>query len=124
MPRNKILVVDDAKMFQDIYKNKLVSEGFRVKIASNGTEAMKILSEEEQDLILLDLYMPVMDGFKLLQFVKSDPKFSSTAVVVFTSSGQSEEIEKARTLGADDYLIKSITKPNEVVKKVKEVLAG
>jgi two-component system chemotaxis sensor kinase CheA len=119
---NKILVVDDAKMLQNIYKSKLMSEGFLVKIASNGTEAIKILLEEAFDLILLDLTMPIMDGFKVLQAVKENPKLSSTLVIVFSSRGQPEEIEKAVNLGADGYLIKSTTTPNEVVKKVREVL--
>lgn len=124
MTQNKILVVDDTKMFQNIYKTKLMSEGFTVKLAGNGTEAIKILSEEAFDLVLLDLTMPLMDGFKVLQAVKENPKLSSIHVVVFSSRGQPEEIEKAVNLGADGYLIKSTTTPNEVVKKVRELLGG
>jgi CheY-like chemotaxis protein len=121
---NKILFVDDAKMFQDIYKAKLISEGYSVRTANNGVEALKCLSEEKPDLILLDLVMPVMDGFKVLHALKSDPKLSSIPVIVFSSRGQPEEIEKAVSLGATGYLIKATTTPKEVVKKVKEVLGG
>ncbi|MDP3296308.1 MAG: response regulator [Thermodesulfovibrionia bacterium] len=123
MPKqNKILFVDDTKMFQSIYKSKLMSEGYEVKTADNGLEAIKSLSEEKPDLILLDLNMPVMDGFKVLQAVKANPIFSSIPVIIFSSRGQAEEIEKAVNLGADGYLVKTTTTPNEVVKKVKEVL--
>ena len=122
MPLNKILVVDDEKMFQDIYKSKLLSEGFLVRTAGNGTEAIKILLEETLDLVLLDLNMPIMDGFKVLQAIKSNPKLSSICVIVFSSRGQPEEIEKAVNLGANGYLIKATTTPKEVVKKVKETL--
>ncbi len=122
MPQNKILVVDDEKMFQDIYRSKLTSEGFLVKTAGNGTEAIRILSEETLDLVLLDLNMPVMDGFKVLAAIKSNPKLSSICVIVFSSRGQPEEIEKAVSLGANGFLIKATTPPNEVVKKVKEIL--
>lgn len=122
MPKNKVLVVDDEKMFQDIYKIKLLSEGFQVKSASNGAEAIKLLMEEPPDIVLLDLNMPVMDGFKVLQTVKADAKLSPIHVIVLSSRGNPEEIEKALNLGADGYLIKSTTKPNEVIKKVKEVL--
>lgn len=122
MPLNKILVVDDEKMFQDIYKSKLLSEGFLVRTAGNGTEAIKILLEETLDLVLLDLNMPIMDGFKVLQAIKSNSKLSSICVIVFSSRGQPEEIEKAVSLGANGYLIKATTTPNEVVKKVKETL--
>lgn len=120
--RNQILVVDDAKMFQDIYKVKLMPEGFKVVTASNGKEALTLLSGGTIDLVLLDLNMPVMDGFKVLQAVKSDPKLSSVFVIVLSSRGQPEEVEKAIALGADGYLVKSTAKPNEVVRKVKEML--
>ncbi len=120
MPKNKILVVDDEKMFQDIYKVKLLSEGFQVKRASNGAEAIKLLMEEPPDIVLLDLSMPVMDGFKVLQMIKADAKLSSIHVIVLSSRENPDDIEKALNLGADGYLIKSKTKPNEVVKKLKE----
>ncbi len=122
--RNSILVVDDEKMFQDIYKTKLIPEGFKVVTASNGKEAILILSGGEIDLILLDLNMPVMDGFKVLQAVKTDSKLSSIHVIVLSSRGQPEEVEKALNLGADGYLVKSTAKPKEVVEKVKEILSG
>lgn len=122
MPQNKILIVDDEKMFQNIYKSKLLSEGYQVKTAGNGTEAIKILSEETLDLVLLDLNMPVMDGFKVLAAIKLMPKLSSICVIVLSSRGQPEEIEKAVSLGANGYLVKATTTPNEVVKKVKETL--
>ena len=124
MTKNKILVVDDTKMYQTIYKTKLMSEGFEVKVAGNGAEAIKILLEEAFDLVLLDLTMPLMDGFKVLQAIKENPKLSSIIVIVFSSRGQPQEIEKAVNLGANGYLVKSTTPPNEVVKKVKELLGG
>ncbi len=122
MPLNKILVVDDEKMFQDIYKSKLLSEGFLVRTAGNGTEAIRILTDERFDLVLLDLNMPVMDGFKVLAAIKSMPKLAQLHVIVFSSRGQPEEIEKAVSLGANGYLTKATTTPKEVVKKVKEAL--
>ncbi len=124
MAQKKILVVDDAKLFQDIYKNKLMTEGFLVKTAGNGLEAIELSKKDRPDLILLDLNMPVMDGFKVLQAVKTDPALSSAHIIVLSSRGQPEEIEKAISLGADGYLVKATAKPNEVVQKVKETLRG
>ncbi len=118
----KILVVDDAKIFQDIYKNLLIPEGYSVKVASNGMEALKMIKEDRPDLVLLDLNMPVMDGFKVLQAVKSDPETSSVKVVVLTSRGIPDEIEKAHNLGADSYLVKATAKPKEVIQKIKDML--
>ncbi len=124
MTQNKILVVDDEKLFQSIYKSKLLSEGYQVKTAGDGTEAIKILLEETFDLILLDLNMPVMDGFKVLSAIKSMPKLAQLRVIVFSSRGQPEEIEKAVNLGANGYLVKATTTPNEVVEKVRETLGS
>ncbi|MBI4698461.1 MAG: response regulator [Nitrospirae bacterium] len=118
----KILFVDDTKMFQSIYKNKLLAEGFQVKTADNGIEAIKCLSEETPDLILLDLNMPVMDGFKVLSSVKTNPALSSIPIIVFSARGEYDQVDKALNLGADDFLVKTTTTPNEVVKKVKKIL--
>ena len=97
--RNKILLVEDSKVIQQMYRNKLLLEEFTVVTADNGMEAIKSLSQEKPDLILLDLMMPVMDGYKVLQVVKTDPKLSGIPVLVFSAKGQPEEIERALNLG-------------------------
>lgn len=119
----QILVVDDTKIIRDIYEAKLLSEGFKVVTASNGQEALLFLPKGTIDLVLLDLNMPLMDGYKVLAAVKSDPKLSSIPVIVLSSRGHVEETKKAMGLGADGYLVKSLAKPNDVVQKVKEMLA-
>jgi CheY-like chemotaxis protein len=118
----KILFVDDTKMFQDIYRAKLIAEGYLVKTADNGVEALKCLSQDSFDLIFLDLIMPVMDGYKVLSAIKADLKLASIPVIVFSSRGQPDEVEKAVSLGASSYLVKATTTPKEVVKRVKSVL--
>lgn len=122
MAQKKILIVDDAKIFQDIYKNLLMPEGYIVKVASNGMEALKLVVSEKPDLILLDLNMPVMDGFKVLEAVKSNPELSSIHIIVLSSRGVPAEIEKAVNLGADSYLVKATAKPKEVIAKIKSIL--
>jgi DNA-binding response OmpR family regulator len=123
MAKNKILLIDDTKMVQQIYKSKLMLDGFQVITADNGMEGIKLLSEDPPDLILLDLNMPVLDGYKVLQVVKTNPKLSSIPVIIFSAKGQPEEIEKALNLGADGYLVKATTKPQDVVAKVKKLLS-
>jgi|Deesub1362A_J573_1020465.scaffolds.fasta_scaffold17614_2 CheY-like chemotaxis protein len=122
MAQKKILLVDDAKIFQDIYKNLLMPEGYIVKVAGNGMEALKLAISEKPDLILLDLNMPVMDGFKVLEAVKSNPELSSIHIIVLSSRGVPAEIEKAVNLGADSYLVKATAKPKEVIAKIKSIL--
>jgi len=121
--RNTILLVEDSKVVQQMYRNKLTFEQFNVLTADNGMEAVKVLSKEKPDIILLDLMMPIMDGFKVLQVVKTDPRLSNIPVLVFSAKGQSEEVEKALNLGAAGYIVKATTKPNEVVEQIRKVLS-
>jgi DNA-binding response OmpR family regulator len=121
--RHKVLLVEDAKAIQQIYRHKLTLEQFHVLTADNGMEAIKLLSQEKPDIVLLDLMMPIMDGYKVLQVIKTDPKLSDIPVLVFSAKGQQEEVEKALGLGAADYIVKSTTKPNEVVEKIRSVLS-
>lgn len=121
--RYKILLVEDSKVVQQMYRNKLTLEQFNVTTADNGMDAIKILSQEKPDIILLDLMMPIMDGFKVLQIIKSDPKLKNIPVLVFSAKGQPEEVEKALNLGAEGYIIKATTKPNEVIEKIRGILS-
>lgn len=121
--RQKILLVEDSKSLQQIYKTKLTFEEFHVITADNGMEAIKILSHEKPDLILLDLMMPLMDGYKVLQVVKTESKLAHIPVLVFSAKGQPDEVEKALNLGAAGYVVKATTKPNEVVEKIRKILS-
>jgi two-component system phosphate regulon response regulator PhoB/two-component system alkaline phosphatase synthesis response regulator PhoP len=120
--RNKVLLVEDSKAVQQMYRNKLSLEQFQVMTADNGMEAIKLLSKEKPDIILLDLMMPIMDGYKVLQVIKTDAKLAKIPVLVFSAKGQPEEVEKSLNLGASGYIVKATTKPNEVVEKIKTVL--
>ncbi len=121
--RQKILLVEDSKSLQQIYKSKLTFEQFHVLTADNGLEAIKILSQEKPDFILLDLMMPLMDGYKVLQVVKTDHVLAHIPVLVFSAKGQPDEVEKALNLGAAGYIVKATTKPNEVVERIKKILS-
>lgn len=120
--RNKILLVEDSKAIQQMYRNKLTFEQYQVLTADNGMEAIKLLSQEKPDIILLDLMMPIMDGYKVLQVIKTDSRLARIPVLVFSAKGQPEEVEKALNLGALGYIVKATTKPNEVIDKIKSVL--
>lgn len=119
----QVLLVEDSKAIQQMYRNKLIMEQFAVVTADNGMEAIKALSLSRPDIILLDLMMPIMDGYKVLQVVKTDQKFREIPVLVFSAKGQPDEVEKALSLGAAGYIVKSVTKPNEVVEKIRAALS-
>lgn len=120
--KEKVLIVDDTEFYQKAYQNKLLSAGYLVRVANNGVEALKALTIEKPDLILLDLMMPIMDGFKVLQAVRANPDLQSVPVIVFSAKGASDEISKAFEAGANDFLVKATTTPNKVIEKIKETL--
>jgi len=119
----QVLLVEDSKAIQQMYCNTLMMEQFAVVTADSGMEAIKALSLSKPDIILLDLMMPIIDGYKVLQVVKTDQKLKDIPVLVFSAKGQSDEIEKALSLGAAGYIVKSVTKPDEVVEKIRAALS-
>lgn len=120
--KKKVLLVDDTPFYINAYRTKLMGEGYLVKTAQNGVEALKQAKTETPDIILLDLMMPIMDGFKVLQTLKGDPGLKDVPIIVFSAKGNSDEIAKAIEGGASDFLVKATTTPNKVVEKIKQVL--
>lgn len=119
-----ILLVDDNKQSRGIFARRLEGSGYSVIEAENGVECLKRLNEVVPNLIILDLMMPVMDGFKVLQMVKTNAKTKDIPVLVLSGRGQPEEVQKALKLGACDFLIKMRTNPNILLEKVKSTLAN
>lgn len=117
-----ILFVDDSRLVQEIYRQKLMQERFRVLVAGGGLEALRILSKETPDLILLDLLMPDVDGYRILEVVKREQRLKGVPVLVFTGKSQNGELQKALDLGAHGYIVKSTTPPNEVLQQIRQTL--
>ncbi|MBI3605460.1 MAG: response regulator [Nitrospirae bacterium] len=120
----KILLVEDSDFVQRTFLTVLSTGGFQVTVAKDGSEGLASIARDKPDLILLDLMMPVLDGFKVLSFLKSDPKTADIPVIVLSAKGNTDEIQKAIAMGAKDFLIKSMTPPKKVLEKVKEMLAS
>ncbi|MGD0883366.1 MAG: response regulator [Thermodesulfovibrionales bacterium] len=119
----KILLVDDSTQSRSIYKNKLNLEGFSVVEASNGVEALKCLREMKPDIVILDLWMEGIDGFKILQLMSMNPELKRIPVIVLSARVIPADIEKVISLGAKDFLPKMTTSPVKLAQKVKEVLS-
>ena len=115
-----VLIVEDEKPLARALELKVEHCGFTAKSVFNGKEAMDLLSKEKFDLILLDLIMPVMDGFEVLQKMKEQNL--KIPVIVLTNLGQTEDAKKAKELGAVDYFIKSNTAIADVIKHIDTVL--
>jgi len=119
----KILIVEDDKFLRELIAKKLIKEGFDVEEAIDGEEGLRKAREVLPDLILLDLILPGIDGFEVLKTLKDDPKLSLIPVVILSNLGQRDEVEKGLSLGAVDFLIKAHFTPEEIVEKIKLVLA-
>ena len=121
--KKSILLVEDDEVLLEMYSLKLTSEGYDVWTALNGKEGLAVLEKQGSPaLILLDVMMPVMDGFAMLERVKAEQKWKSIPVVLLSNLGQKEDIEQGKRLGAVDYLVKAKLIPAQVVEKVKEIL--
>jgi DNA-binding response OmpR family regulator len=116
-----ILLVEDDFFVRDIYQKKLHEFGFEVVSAENGLEGMKHLKKQIPDLILLDIFMPYMDGREMLREIRGSAEWKNIPVVLLTNFSASEGVRDGFELGADEYLIKSHFTPSEVLQKIKKV---
>jgi CheY-like chemotaxis protein len=100
-----------------MYATKLELQDYQVTTAGDGKQALKLIKKDKPDLILLDLNLPVMDGFQVLEELKKDPTTKGIPVLVLTNYGQKEHIDKCLALGAVDYLIKAHFVPSWIRSK-------
>lgn len=124
MAQKTILIAEDDDTLRGILVDKLQQSGYIVTPAENGEVALDILRSTPPDLLLLDIIMPKKNGMEVLEAMHADPKLSQIPVIVVSNSGQPVEIERARALGARDFLIKAVFDPHEVLQKVNETLGG
>lgn len=121
--RPRIIFIEDDKMLVRAYKEKLTMEGFEVDCATDGLEAIFKFGSNDYDLILLDLLLPKVNGLDVLKQLRTSGwPAAQKPVIVFSNLGNSSEIEKARTLGANDYFVKANISPNQLVEKIRENL--
>jgi CheY-like chemotaxis protein len=118
----KILLVEDEEIMVDLLQRKLSREGYEVFVARDGEEGLKKMREMDPkpDLVLLDIIMPKMGGFEVMEEMKKDESLKNIPVIVISNSGQPVELDRAKKLGAKDWLIKTEFDPNEVLEKVKK----
>ena len=104
--RPDILLVDDTPEHIETAVTVLRESNFRVRIATKGSTAFKLIEQHQPDLILLDVYMPEMDGFEICRIIKAESEFSSIPIIFLTASNDAESIKKGFELGAQDYVVK------------------
>lgn len=124
MKDKKILLVEDDTSISRVYERKLKLEGAEVLVAFNGKEGLDKLKENKVDLILVDLMMPVLNGYNMLVEVRKNPQTKDIPVIVITNftSGHEKYSKKIKELNIDDYIVKSDISIKDFVQKITAVL--
>lgn len=117
----KVLVVEDSKNIITVVKMALEASGCEVRVAEDGLAAMEEVFSFEPDIILLDLLVPKLDGFMILESLKKEEKTRAIPVVVISAKASEEDIKRAKELGAKEYLVKPFT-PKELTGAVARIL--
>ena len=113
-----ILIIEDDKFLRELVIQKLIKEGYETSEAVDGEEVLEAMREVKLDLILLDIIMPKMGGFEVMEEMAKDKELKKIPVIVISNSGQPVELNRAQKLGAKDWLIKTEFDPQEVLGKV------
>ena len=120
----KILIIEDDPLMSRLYEKIFKFEGFEVELAVDGQEGLEKVRTSKPTLILLDIMMPKMNGLQVLEKLKADPETKAIPVVMLTNLAGQQDAEKALTLGAVKYIVKSEYEPKQITNMVKEILAG
>lgn len=118
----KILIVEDDLMVSSMYKTKFQAEGFEVIIADDGAAGLEMAKKEKPDLVMLDVILPQLDGFSVLEELKKDKSTKDIPVIMLTNLGTSEDKAKGEKLGAVDYFVKASLTPMQISEKIKKYL--
>lgn len=119
--RKKILLVDDTDTILLFLKTLLAGQDFDFLTAKNGAEAVEKARRERPDLVLLDIFMPVMDGIEACRVMKGDPELKNIPVIIVTARSEAENVERCLDAGCDDYVFKPVRKL-ELLDKINRLL--
>ncbi len=117
-----ILIIEDDEFLRSLTAKRLEQDGYVVATAADGESALPKAKESAPALILLDLLLPGLSGFEVLEQIKAEGSLKDLPVIVFSNLGQKEDIEKAKKLGATDFLIKANFTLDDVAEKIKTLL--
>ncbi len=122
--KKKILVIEDDPFLGDVLSQKMTHDGHAVTWIRDGGEGLREISTSKPDVILLDLMLPTLNGYEILEAKQKDKTIASIPVIIISNSGQPFEINRAITLGAKDYIVKAQIEPEEVSMKIQSALNG
>lgn len=122
--KKRVLFIDDDKLLGDVLTRKIEKDGYEVILVTDGAEGLHHISSDKPDLVLLDILLPTMNGYEVLEAKQKDPTLTNIPIIIISDSGQPVDMERARALGVKDYLIKARLDPQEVMNKINAYLGG
>ncbi len=122
----KILVVEDDITMREIVVSKLTSSGYTVVEADDGKKGLEVWAKEKPDLILLDLMLPEVDGFGVLETIRknSDSKMASTKVIILSNLWSKDDIERTKKLSIEEFMVKAYHTTEDILEEVKKILGS
>jgi two-component system cell cycle response regulator len=117
----KVIIVEDDAMISEIYQKKFSDSGFEVFMADSGEKALELAKKENPDMMLLDLIMPKMDGFEVIENMRKSEFGNETKIFVLSNLSQKEDRDRAMGLGANGFIVKSDYSPSDLVKEVSRL---
>lgn len=118
----KLLIVEDEPLLGNLLKQRFAKENVEVTLARDGEEALNILRATRPNLILLDIILPKISGFELLETMAADPNIEKAPVIITSNLGQDSDVKRGQSLGAIEYFVKAKISIEELVEHVKTVL--
>jgi two-component system phosphate regulon response regulator PhoB len=116
---SRILLVEDDDSLANVYLTRLQAEGFDVRRVANGEDALAAAMSYKPDLVLLDVMMPKVDGFDVLDILRNTPETANLKIIMLTALSQDSDKERAEALGVDDYLVKSQVVIADVIERIR-----
>jgi len=123
MMKNKIVLIEDDSFLSNMYETKLKLAKYQVFKAADGESGITLITQIQPDLVLLDILLPKQDGWEVLRQLKNRPETKQIPVILLTNLGQEDDVKRGLALGAVDYLIKAHFIPQEVIDKIRKILA-
>lgn len=118
----KVFIVEDDDFLRSLTVKRLEKDGYELSVSASGEEAMDGILKAKPDIVLLDLLLPGLSGFEVLKKIRENEATKSLPVIVFSNLGQREDIEKAKALGVNDFLIKANFTLDDVVGKISSLI--
>ncbi len=120
--KGTILILEDQRGFRRVYRDVLEKDGYEVLESDNGEDGWQVILEKKPDLVLLDLGLPILDGFQVLEKIRRSGQTKDIPVIIFSVLGEPRDVKKALDMGANDYTVKGFYTPRQVLSKIKDLL--